>query len=642
MSDILKKAVQSYQGGDFNQALAHLSVLMRKGAPTSQEIWSLLGNVHLRLGQVAEAAEAFAAGAERPGPNGAMLARFAMGLFARAGARARMAGFGARALALNPGDLAIAYDHAQALFDEGRFHEAAPLVLGLDRANPKHMALIINALRITGQFRLLARELDEAHARDPGNGMVAVSRFVSARETADLAVAREHDALMRDPASPAVAGLMASEPAMARLLWSPSDAVNALPSADSLRVAAMPAAPRRRPVGAAGERLRIGYLSSDFHAHATMRLFEDVLALHDRSRFEITLFCHTEPTQHGWQQDNLPADLMRSIVRVGTMDDRTAAAAIAERGIDILVDLKGHTMNARLGIARLSDAPVKATYIGYPGSVTGAGFDYAITDPVVTPDEAIPHFEESLCRLPECYQANGAIRRPLPSATSRAVAGLPSGAFVFASFNAVQKISPAAFDLWCRILKAVPDSLLWLYAEADIARQNLISAFAEAGIADERILFAAGQPYERHVARLGLADLGLDAFPYNGHTTTSDMLWAGLPLLTLKGQAFQSRVSESLLKAAGIEGLVADDPEDFVRRAIALAADPRRIAALKDRIEENRFRAPLFDSERFTAHLEDAYLRMAERARLGLGPALIDVPALPPRREPFSSRRRGG
>lgn len=641
MSDVLRKAFELYQAGRYQDALDRIAEVASRPGRRTQELCSLQGNCHLRLGRTLEAAEAFAAGSALPGANAAMLAKFAVGLFSRAGARARIAEFGPRAVELNPGEMALVFDLAQALFGEGRYHEAAAVAGNLDRTNPHHFALIVNSFRLTGQFTRLSEELEAACRRDPGDALAAVSRMVVAREIADFPVIEEHEQSLGSLTDPLRGPMTDGEPAMARLLWAKSDRAASMPNADSIRLAAEAAAPFRRPIGGEGARLRIGYLSADFHEHAIMRLFEDVLALHDREAFEITLFCHTEPQQRGWQTRNLPEDVQAATVHVGEMDDQAAAAEIDRRGIDILVDLMGHTMRARLGIVKQATAPVKVTYLGYPGSVMGVGYDYAVTDPVVTPDAAIPFFEEKLCRLPETYQSNGMLRRPLPPMGTRAAAGLPDKAFVFASFNAVQKITPETMRLWCRILKAVPGSVFWVFAERTEARANLMKAFRAAEIEEERIVFTGGMPYAGHVARLGLADLGLDAFPYNGHTTTSDMLWAGLPPLTMRGHSFQARVSESLLKAARIEGLVADDPEDFVHRAVALAASPDRIRALKAEIEENRFRAPLFDSERFTRHLENGYRLMAERARAGLAPALIDVPALPPRIGPFSDRRRG-
>ncbi len=641
MSAVLKKAVQSYQGGDFPRALTQLKEVLVSAAMRSQEVYSLLGNTHLRLGQTREAAGAFALGARLPGANAALLAKFAMGLFARSKDRAALIAFGDRALELHPEDSALAFDYASALFADGQYGRAAILGPRLDSANPHHQALRINCLRIIRDVAGLLDFLGDVLAREPDNAMIATTRFVVAREIADMPVISEQDRLMAEPHSAAADSVRAAEPAMARLLWSPDDRTNALPSVDSANVAALPMATARRTMSPPGTRLKIGYLSADFMEHATMRLFDEVLALHDRDAFEITLLCYTEPHQTGWQGRNFPPDVLSRIVPVGALTDAEAAEAIAARDIDILVDLKGHTMNARLGIARLSDAPLKVTYLGYPGSVTGAGFDYALTDPVVTPDEAVPFFEEKLCRLSECYQANGSARRPLPSAMTRAEAGLPEQGFVLASFNAVQKITPQALALWARVLDRIPQSLLWIYAPMETARHNLLVALERLGVGAARVHFAGAVGYQDHIARLGAADLGLDTFPYNGHTTTSDLLWAGLPVLTLKGHAFQARVSESLLKAAGLDGLVAVDDTSFVDLAATLAEDPARLADLRSSLETSRFRLPLFDTPRLTAHLEDAYRLMAERARSGQLPALIDVPARPPREGAFLERVRG-
>lgn len=641
MVDYYKQALRSYQGGQFSTALEQLHAQLAQPRSRSQDIYALLGNVCLRLSRLDEAADAFANGASMPGRNAPMLAKFAMDLSARTGNRARLATFGETAIRLHPNDRAMAFDYANALFGEGRYDLAAALAPKLDRSNPHHLALIINCFRLTGQFERLAEELETAHRREPGNPLITISRFAMAREMGNMEIVAEHDREMAGVSRANRPPLLDAEPAIARLFWAETDELTALANSDSNIVSAKPRTTTRRAISGEGRTLKIGYLSSDFLGHATMRLFDEVLDHHDRSRFEITLFCHTEPNQLQWQRDNLPRDLISGLVRVGEMSDEQAAAAISAAGIDILVDLKGHTMNARLGIMRLSDAPLKVTYLGYPGPVSGAEIDYAITDRVVTPDEAAPFFEETFCRLPETYQSNSSARRPLPPRLSRREAGLPEEGFVLASFNAIQKITPKSVALWAAVMQAVPGSHLWLLANRGSIRANLLRALSALGIAEERVIFAENMPYRDHVARLGAADLGLDTFPYNGHTTTSDMLWAGLPVLTLKGHAFQARVSESLLKAAGLDDMTATDGEDYVARAKALAADPARLAALKQHLEESRFTAPLFDTERFTRHLEAGYVAMADRARQGLAPTCLDIEALPVKGGPFLARARG-
>jgi predicted O-linked N-acetylglucosamine transferase (SPINDLY family) len=237
--------------------------------------------------------------------------------------------------------------------------------------------------------------------------------------------------------------------------------------------------------------------------------------------------------------------------------------------------------------------------------------------------------------MPESYQPNDPFNRPRRDLFTRADAGLPDDAFVFGSFNATRKISLANVNLWVKILKATPGSVLWLMCKADEARDNLLRRFTSAGIEAKRIVFTKVVSYEEHLARLTLADLGLDTFPYNGHTTTSEQLWAGLPVLTLKGSHFASRVSESLLHAVGVPELIAETEDDYVRMAVDFFKNRQSLEPFKARLEENRLVKPLFDAERFCRHLETAYELMAERARQNLEPDHIDVPALPPRTEPF-------
>ena len=640
MSQTLLKALQTYQQGDFQASLALTRQLVDAERLRTEDSYALLGNNHLKLGDRRAAADAFLLAAECGGKNAPMLSRIAFTLFDQAGFAPGLLAAGPSVVRHHPGERALVYRYAEALFAAGQPARVTEIAGLLDRNDRAHMALIINCLRLTNDFDSLARELEAGCRARPDDLLLATTRHVMARETCDFDEIRAVEAVLADPDSPAACRLMQAEPALARLLWGTSDAVNRRPSADSLRAAALPRSLARRPFGAAGEPIRIGYLSADFYAHATMWLLADVLAAHDRASFDITLFCHSGEAARPWQREHLPADLFASLVPVEQMSDAEAASAIAARGIDILVDLKGLTMQARPGIAKLCDAPVKATWLGFPGSATGVGFDYAIGDRFVTPDSAAADFEEHLCRLPESYQPNCARLRPLRPVPARAAYGLPEDRFVFASFNALQKITPDMAALWAKILAAVPGSVFWIFAERDRARRNLTQAFAAQGIDPARLIFADVLPYEQHLARLPLADLALDTFPYTGHTTTSDLLWAGVPLLTMSGGSFASRVSESLLSAIGLDALVTRSPDAFVAEAVALAGDPARLAALRAGLEDNRFRAPLFDAERFTRHLELAYHAMAARARAGKPPAPLDIPALPPRKLPFSARSR--
>lgn len=385
---------------------------------------------------------------------------------------------------------------------------------------------------------------------------------------------------------------------------------------------------RRSRPHAFSERIRIGYLSNDIcDQHATMRLLQGVFLSHDREKFDITLFCYTD-------DDVLSADKgLRSqygtIVSIRELDDAQAADLIRGHGIDILVDLKGHTKDARINLVNRGLAPIQVAYLGFPGSGTGIDCDYIIGDHIVTPDTSRPHYHEKFCRLPDSYQANDRLHRVLPPPATRESLGLPADAFVIASFNAVKKITPRTAKLWARTLVAIPRAVLWMMCDDDDARANFIAFMASLGVAADRIHFARRVDYPAHVARLQAADIAVDTFPTNGHTTTSDKLWAGLPVLTCKGRNFTSRVTESLLNAIGMPELVADDEDGMVELCIALANDGDRLAEIRARLAENRLVAPLFDTTRFTRHLERAYEMMVQRERQGLEPDHFDVPALP-------------
>ncbi|NKN39466.1 glycosyl transferase [Agrobacterium sp. a22-2] len=639
MKGSLEKAVRDYQAGRYDAALSLAKSAIIPGNPASVGPLALIGNIHLKTGDQLAAAEAFAKAGAFAGDKAASFMKLAVRLYLSLGLTEAVLKIGPRAAQLNPADADLAFTVANLLFSNGRRGELEPLLANLDRGNPQHMALMINHFRLSGRFDELYAFLSQALAATPGDPFLLSTRFTVAREVCDFETMQAYETLMAEPDRPEAEQLLLREAPLARILWSEDEEINSRPSQETRKFTAgrlgQPAP--RRPFSAPGTKIRVAYLSNDFFGHATMTLFREAMASHDPDKFDIVLLCHTE-RHAATQQASWPEALRRCIVPVAHLSDAQVVETIRDLGIDILVDLKGHTMGARLEIVHLSDAPVKATYLGFPGSVTGVDLDYVIADPVVTPDSSQPFYSEKLCRLPETYQANTALARPLPQATTRADHDLPEDALVFASFNATYKITPRTLKLWADVLNAVPDSVFWILCRAEIARRNLGAALADKGVAPSRIVFAGNLPYAEHVSRLPLADLGLDTFPYNGHTTTSDMLWAGLPVLTKKGTAFASRVSESLLKAAGVPELVAQDDADFVGRAVQLAKDPFALAALRQRLDRNRFLAPLFDSDRFTRHLERGYEMMAERARAGQAPDHLDVPALPSRLTPLASR----
>lgn len=385
---------------------------------------------------------------------------------------------------------------------------------------------------------------------------------------------------------------------------------------------------RRSHPHAFGERIRIGYLSNDFSdQHPTMLLFQSALIAHDREKYDITLFCYTEDALI--RSDSGMRARYPEIVQIGDLDDDAAAALIRSRGIDVLVDLKGHTKGVRMGILNRGAAPIQVAYLGFPGSGVGIDCDYVIGDPIVLPESARPHYHEKFCLMPESYQANDNVHRPLPQPVSRKSLGLPEDRIVFGSFNAIRKITPQTVELWRAVLTRVPDSVLWMMCQGAFAQENFLKWMEREGVARDRIIFAKPAVYGEHLARLPAVDICLDSFPYNGHTTTSDALWAGVPVPTWRGTHFASRVSASLVSALDMPDLVAADEDAYVDLCVRLAGDHALRNDMRRRIAENRMTAPLFDSPRFARHLETAFEMMVARARAGEAPDHITVPPLP-------------
>nr|WP_274706925.1 hypothetical protein [Allorhizobium sonneratiae] len=384
------------------------------------------------------------------------------------------------------------------------------------------------------------------------------------------------------------------------------------------------------------DKIRIGYLSSDFwDDHATMRLFRSVLTAHDPKRYEIVLFCYTDEKMLSFDRGGR-SEWGRIVLLAGKSDEE-AERLIRQEQIDILVDLKGHTRGTRSNLMNRSLAPVHVQWLGFPGSCIDVDCDYVIGDRFVLPDSSACHYHEAFCRLPESYQPNDPFHRPLSPPVKRLSLGLPEGRVIIGAFNSQRKNTPETLRLWAKVLQDNPQALLWLMIDGQKARQSTAAFFKTLGIKQSQLLFAPKMAYDAHLARVQAADFAVDTFPYNGHTTTSDMLWAGVPVITRKGRNFASRVSESLLNAIGLPQLVAEDEAGFVALASDLIRYPEKRAALRQHLDSQRFIAPLFDAERFCRHLESAFETMVARAQKGLDPAPFDVAALPERRSPFSS-----
>jgi protein O-GlcNAc transferase len=373
------------------------------------------------------------------------------------------------------------------------------------------------------------------------------------------------------------------------------------------------------------DRLRIGYFSADLHNHATMHLLASVLECHDRDAFEIHAFSYGPEIEDAMRaRARATVDHFHECTR---LSDAEIIAAARKAGIDIAVDLKGYTQDARLAPFAARLAPVQVSYLGYPGTVGADFLDYILADATVLPMDQQRFYDEKIIHLPDSYQANDDRRAISPETPSRSEAGLPADGFVYCCFNNAYKITPEVFASWMRILNAVPGSVLWLLANEAEAMDRLRAVAAGQGIDPARLIFAPYLPSARHLARHRLADLFLDTLPYNAHTTASDALWAGLPVLTQMGQAFAGRVAASLLNAVGLPEMIMRDAAAYEALAIALGRDPARAAALKAKLTAAIPTAPLFNTPRFTRHLESAYRMMWQRHAAGLAPEGFAVPA---------------
>lgn len=358
------------------------------------------------------------------------------------------------------------------------------------------------------------------------------------------------------------------------------------------------------------ERLRIGYLSGDFHAHATAALLVEVLESRDRERFEVLLFSHG--VDDGSALGRRVRQACEKFIDVSDQDLAGIARRVRAEGVDILVDLKGHTADSHMAALAFRPAPVQVAWLGFPGTCGADYVDYIIGDPVVTPLADAAAYSERIAQMPGCYQPSDA-QRLQTRVPGRAELGLPEDAFVLLSANQVYKITPTVFDAWMEILRRAPNAVLWQLSGGEPADTQLKAQAQRRGIAPERVVIAPKVDMDAHWRRLAAADLALDTWPCNGHTTTRDVLGAGVPVLTLKCDGFPGRVAASILQAAGLQEWVTEDVDAYVERAVeACQQPPARIDAERS-----------YDSTRFARELEALYLRMWERAAAGLPPAAL-------------------
>ena len=532
-----------------------------------------------------------------------------------------------QALRFNPRDIQALFRRGAILGDRGRAIEALAAYDKVLALNPDHVEALNNRgytrwshtrWETSEDYAPAIADLQRALALAPDMPFLQGGVLHLKMQVADW---RDFSAQKTRLIEGVRAGLPVARPFMFQALSeSPADSQTCArifaaamhpPAAD-----AAPAFARR-----SGGKIRLAYLSGEFREQATAILMAGLYERHDRDKFEVIA------VDNGSADANAMSLRLKSAfdewIDIGGLSDHEAAQKIRDAGIDILVNLNGWFGRPRMGVFALRSAPVQVNYLGFPGTLGAPYMDYIIADRVVIPQGEERFYDEAVVTLFDesgagCYQANDDRGRPMAPIPTRAEAGLPDTGFVFCNFNHVYKLTPDTFALWMRILKQVPGSVLWLLQGPSPLAENIARHAPAHGVAPERIVYAPHLPPEKHLARLSLADLFLDQLPYNAHTTGSDALWAGVPIVTQTGSTFPGRVATSLLLAAGLPELVTRSEEDFETLAVRLATHPDELAALKKRVTRD---CPLFDTDLFRRRIEAAYQRMWEAWQAGQKPA---------------------
>lgn len=623
-----RQALDAWEAEDLPSVFDLINRAMQSPSGQHPQIFELLGHALLKSAMPAEAAEAYEMAAERAPDGGFAYFKQAMQASIAAGNEEKAFLLAMQANKQAQDDADVIFVLVKAFRARGEIELLEHFKNRLTASdNPEHLQLAAELISAETRNPFNLGLFKKLIAHYPGDHYTHFKLMSVAREFCDYETVAEQEAWLDGELEAGREWIFEGQTHFANLLHCGDERLNRL-ATNNICIKGDPSpavtAARHAMPHRWGDRIRIGYLSNDFGStHATMRLLRNVLELHDRTHFDVTLYCYS-PDSLIARDDGGRGDWGR-IVPVRALAVEAIAEKIRSDGIDILVDLKGHTGDSRCHALNHPAAPVHVAWLGFPGSTTGVDIDYVIGDRLVLPDSAKPHYHEKFVRMPHSYQPNDRGHRPLPPASSRAELGLPEDRFVFATFNSNRKITRQNLDLWAEIMHRVPNAVLWAMIYHDFGRSNFRDYLGRRGVAPERIIFADAAEYDLHIARLPAADLCLDNWPYNGHTTTSDMLWAGLPVLTRRGTNFASRVSESLLNAVGLPDLVARDDSDFVDRAVELASDGERLGDLRRRLVEARQSAPLFDPQAFCTSLETAYRQMAERARAGLSPDHFDV-----------------
>ena len=571
-------------------------------APGHPHAHSTLGRIHLAQGQISAARDQFAAALETD-PT-LPVALEGMAAACRAGSRhSEAAHWYGLLVAQDPGDAAAWACQADSLLQIGKLEDAMTAARHALQLDP----LQASAYGVLALLHIVRAELDiavnilEQGVEKTGDALLLATLSQQARHMCDWP--RWHAAWAR--LEPLITGSQANCGTPFPLLGENLDRMQLLDYTRRwARLRFGPAADTVAPIAAhtpPNERLRIGYFSSDFQEHPAAHLIAEVFELHDRNRFEIYAYSYG-PASDSPMRHRIRAAVDHFIDIAWETNDAVVERIRRDR-IDILIDLKGYTLGDRLAVMAQRPSPVQVTFMGYTGT-TGAGFiDYLIADPFVLPPGEPTGCSEQVVRLPHCMQPIDR-KRTVAEPLSRTAYGLPERGFVFCCFNQTFKITPDLFAVWMRLLAAMPDSVLWLVDANRWATQNLRTAAAAAGVAPERLVFAPRLPLAEHLARYKVADLALDTFPYTSHTTASDALWCGCPLVALCGTTFAARLSGSILTASNLPDLITHSREQYERKVLELAQSPEVLQSVKNRVAAARAAAPMFDTTAFTRDLE--------------------------------------
>ncbi|MGE3332147.1 MAG: hypothetical protein AB7I36_00770 [Rhodospirillaceae bacterium] len=530
-----------------------------------------------------------------------------------------------RALDADPRSAALADQLGSALQTEGRFIEAElffryAMMLAPWRGRPAvHLCVLLEMVNRIDEARGIAAAAMAAGATDPRLPSLALWSAMSVADWAHYDEWRQRTlvAMKEDPRAATAHGLWFTD--NPEVLF--HEALDHSKIYET-GIVPVPADFRRtsdRPI-------TLGYISADFHDHPVARLTAELFELHDRTRFRV----------YGYGLVDVPGSQIGARIRrafdkytdLSALTPAAGAARIAEDGVDILIDLTGNMIHGPKSIIARRPAPVQVHYLGTPGTSGSRHMDYVIADKIIVPDEQRQWFTEALVYMPDCHQVNDR-KRAVGEPRARSAYGLPDEGVVYCSFNETKKLTPDVFDAWLRILARVPGSVLWLAAQRKATVNNLRLRAAANRMDPDRLVFAERVPaHADHMARYRLCDLYLDTLIYNGHTTASDALWGGCPVLTTLGASYQTRVAASLLYAAGLPELVAPSLETYEDLAVRIGLDAGFRGALRAKLEANRASCALFDTPRFTRGLEWAFEHMWDSYAAGRAPAAFDVPAI--------------